>query len=142
MALPRMAYYRTLFYSAVVFNLCVASIFVFGFGWLHAAVGGGELPDVPLLQMFIVLSGGSIFLFGIIYLFAGLRLESAESNLLIALGAIGKLTFFIILLAYALNDVSPWGLVGLAAVDLLYALLFTECLWFKTTQRRKQVVVS
>ena len=84
----------------------------------------------------------SEFLFGIIYLFAGLRLESAESNLLIALGAIGKLTFFIILLAYALNDVSPWGLVGLAAVDLLYALLFTECLWFKTTQRRKQVVVS
>ena len=33
-------------------------------------------------------------------------------------------------------------LVGLPAVDLLYALLFTECLGYKTTQRRKQVVLS
>lgn len=93
--MPRKTYFHALFYSGAVFNALVAVAFGFAFSGFFRILGGGSLPETPLLQLFIELVALAIFCFGVLYFFAGRWLEAPESNLLIALGAVGKLAFLV-----------------------------------------------
>jgi hypothetical protein len=134
----RIRYYHALFYSGAVFNVLVAATFAFSFNWLYTLLGGEAVPDVPLLQLFTDLMGLAILLFAPVYFFAGWWLEKEESNLLITLGAVGKILFFAIVFGYAMAGLTAWGLVAVGVVDLLYAAFFIECLRYKSAHTNRQ----
>jgi hypothetical protein len=100
-------------------------------------IGGGELPQIPLLKLFIVLMGLAIGLFGGVYYQAGRRFEYEDSGFLITLGVVGKLAFFSLVLVYALRGDIPWGMVALGFVDFMYSLLFIESLIYKSNQSQQ-----
>ena len=134
----RIRYYHALFYSGAVFNVLVAATFAFAFDWFYTLLGGESVPDIPLLQLFSDLMGLAILLFAPVYFFAGRWLEKEESNLLITLGAVGKILFFAIVFGYAMAGLTAWGLVAVGVIDLLYAALFIECLRYKSAHTKRQ----
>lgn len=130
----RIDYYHKMYKSAVIFNIAVAATFVLGFEPLYTMIGGGEMPQIPLLKLFILLMGLAIGLFGGVYYQAGRRFEYEDSVFLITLGVVGKLAFFSLVLTYALKGDIPWGMVGVGLVDFVYSLLFIESLMYKSKQ--------
>lgn len=131
METSRLRYYKKMYFSAVLFNALVAATFLLAFEPLYTLIGGGHVPQIPLLQLFILLMGIAIGLFGVVYYLAGRRFEYRDSSPLIATGVAGKLIFFFVVLCYTLRQDIPWGMMGIAIVDLLYSALFIESLIYK-----------
>jgi hypothetical protein len=133
----RIGYYRAVFYSGAVFNVIAATVFAFAFGTFYELLGGETVPDIPLLHLFTDLTALAILLFSPVYFFAGYWLEKEESNLLIALGAVGKILFFSVVFSYAVAGLTFWSLVWVGVIDLVYAALFIECLLYKSSYRKR-----
>lgn len=132
MTCSRLSYYHWLFHSAALFNTVIAISFIFFFDALFQFVGGNPVPDLPLLHLFIEITGFAILLFGYLYFHAGRRVEKPESAFLMAFGAVGKVVIFVLMLRYTLAGHLPWGLMAVAVIDLIYALLFLECIRYKS----------
>jgi hypothetical protein len=133
----RIAYYHKMFNSAAAFNALVTAAFLLAFEPLYALAGGGVVPPIPLLEMFILIVGVAVGLFGVVYFQAGRRFEYEDSGFLISLGVVGKLAFFVLVLSYTLRGAIPWGMMGVALVDLLYSALFIESLMYKSKQSQQ-----
>lgn len=135
--IPKNRYYRAVFYSATLFNMSVAISFVLAFEQFYPLMGGGAVPQAPLFNLFLQLTMGAIFLFGVMYYLIG-RQPMAESSALLAIfGIVGKLFFFLLMSAYAVLGFIPWGLASLSFVDLFYALLFIEYMLCRSSVVRR-----
>jgi hypothetical protein len=129
---PRLRYYRAMFYSATVFNLCVSVSFVLAFDRLYPLMGGGDLPEAPLFWLFFQLTAGAILLFGAMYYLVARRPDAEGSGILAGLGIVGKLTFFFVMSGYAMAELIPWGLAAVSFLDLFYSLLFIEYMLYRS----------
>ena len=132
----RIRYYHAVFYTGAIFNVLAAATFAFAFDLFYEFLGGEPVPDIPLLHLFTDLMGLAILLFSPVYFFAGRWVEKQESNLLITLGAVGKILFFAVVFGYAAAGLTGWSLVAVGVVDLVYAALFIECLLYKSARKK------
>lgn len=114
---------RRLLWIAAVFNLGGALMFAFPAGPIGQLAG---LPaDVPLiyralLTLFVLLFGGT---------YAWLAAQAQINRPLLALGAIGKFSAFLCVLALWLAGESRLVSVAVISGDLVFAGLFARWLW-------------
>ena len=133
----RRVYLQVLFFSAALANVCVALQFFFAFQRFSNWLGVANVPETPLLFMYVRLFAVAVFMFGIAYLMAGCWPTSQTSFCLIAFGAAGKAAVFGIMLTYVVVADVPWRHAALTFFDLLYAILFVEYLfWFRRSEDR------
>lgn len=90
------------------------------------------LPDAPPFYLWILAVW--IFGFGICYLWMALK-QSCE-RLFIVIGAIGKLSFFSLMLIFALNGEIPLRAPLAVVGDLIFGILFVIWL-FKDSANKK-----
>lgn len=138
MTMSRVRYYRAMFYSGTIFNFSVAISFVLAFENFYPLLGGGDIPQSPLFSLFLQITMGLVFLFGVIYGLIGYRPEAESSGILASLGIAGKLFFFFIMSGYAAAGLIPWGLAALTFVDLFYSLLFIEYMLYRSSVAKQE----
>jgi hypothetical protein len=112
---------NTLFVSSAV-NLLGAITFVPAFRLLRDR---SQFPDAHPLYLWII----SIWIlaFGAGYLY--MALTRRPDKIFIAVGAAGKLSFFVLLLCYSLGGLFPLSTAFSAIVDLILAVIFIGWLW-------------
>lgn len=127
----RVAYYHTLYRSAMIFNFLAGVGFIVGFASFYRMIGGGELPSHPVVPMLLTLLGFAIAIFGLVYNRAGQRYEYIDGDFLMALSAFAKIAFTFIVVGYVYTADIPVGVLWVVAIDFLYGLLFAESLIYK-----------
>lgn len=68
-----------------------------------------------------------ILFFGVAYLYLGVT--GAIEKVFVAVGAAGKLSFFVLLLAYSLSGMLPMMAATAGIGDLIFGSIFTIWLW-------------
>jgi hypothetical protein len=111
---------RSALWASVALNLLGVAVF------LPAALGhqGGLLP-IPAPRFYAAQVGLTIGLFGGVY--AWLAMQAEIDRPLVVVGALGKLGFFVLFVAYGIAGDVPWGVVAQATPDLALAAVF---LWW------------
>jgi hypothetical protein len=138
MTVSRVRYYRAMFYSGAIYNFSVAISLVLAFENFYPLLGGGDIPQSPLFSLFLQITMGLVFLFGVIYGLIGYRPEAESSGILASLGIAAKLLFFFIMSGYAAAELIPWGLAALTFVDLFYSLLFIEYMLYRSSVAKQE----
>ncbi len=127
--MTRADYHRQLFLSAAIFNWLVG----FGFIFLYRPVLGVLAPEtLPQHTLFLHLFAVVVICFGISYL--QISRDCKRHPDLIKQGALAKAAIFFMVFGYWLGELIDWKLLSLAAVDLIYSLLFIECLRYQRQQ--------
>ncbi|WP_145999245.1 hypothetical protein [Oceanicoccus sp. KOV_DT_Chl] len=127
-SIPYSQYYQYMFYSAALFNISVAVSLVVDFESLYFLMGGENISLDPIARLFMQLSMGAVFLFGVMYGLIGRQPTAVGNSALALLGIVGKVFFFLMMTVYGLREIIPWGFASLSFVDLIYSLLFFEYL--------------
>jgi len=118
-----MSAHRTLFTLAALFNFVVAILLVFGNATTWKLFGMAEPPHETLfVQLFAVF----VALFGVAYFWIGIA--PAGKRPLIQISAAGKLTIFASIVLEAAAGNAPVVMIGPAAGDLVFAILFLRSL--------------
>jgi hypothetical protein len=115
--------HRTLFTVAALFNFVVAALLVFGNAATWRLFGLASPPQEPLfVQLFAVF----VALFGAAYLWIGFAPEGKRP--LVQISAFGKLTIFVTIVLEHFAGNAPAMMIGPAAGDLVFAILFLRTL--------------
>lgn len=136
--MSRDQYYRVLFASALIFNVLASIVFWFGFDSVYLFMEGSSVPDEPLLHMFIQFVSLAILAFGVVYFVAGLWRDRLEGRVLLALSGVVKVLFVGIILMHTLAGNISWVMPVGFLIDLIYAVLFFECLYFQLQLIKRQ----
>lgn len=116
MPIPR--WMRTAMYATAALNAVGAIIFLPGMSALRAITG---LPDSNE-PLYMVMTGMFIFIFGLAYL--AVAVTARADRLLVALSALGKLSFAAILTGFALSGSLPCRTPFIAVPDVVFAVIF------------------
>ncbi len=116
---------RRALWCSVAFNLMGALMFLFPEGPLGRLVGM-PVPVPPLYNSTVALF---IVLFGVAY--AWLARSPVIDRASVAFGAIGKASFFFLVLSFWISGAAPGLMVLAASGDLMFAAFFARWLLFK-----------
>jgi hypothetical protein len=116
---------RRVMLAAALLNTLGAVTFIPAFSGLRAQ---GHLPNDahPIYLWMIALW---IFFFGVAYLYLGIT--GRVEKVFIAVGAAGKLSFFGLLLGFALAGDLPFQAASSGIADLVFGTIFTVWLWVR-----------
>lgn len=114
--------HRTLFTVAALFNFVVAALLVLGNATTWQLFGMAPPNETLFVQLFAVF----VALFGGVYAWIAIAPEGKRP--LIQLSAFGKLTIFATVVIEAIAGNAPVMMVGPAAGDLVFAILFLRAL--------------
>jgi hypothetical protein len=120
------SYYRAMFYSAAVFNVCAGFAMLAAFDEMYQFTGGAPVPQAPVFNLLLHLVSALVLLFAGVYYWLGRDPAWSAGRPVALISLLGKLLFFGVFTAYAMAGLAPWPLVALFFVDFIYALLFLE----------------
>jgi hypothetical protein len=113
---------RTLFIVAALFNFAVAALLVFGNATTWKLFGLPPPREMLFVQMFAVF----VALFGVAYFWIGVAPDGKRP--LIQFSAAGKISVFAAIVLEHFAGNAPAMLIGPAAGDLVFAILFLRSL--------------
>jgi hypothetical protein len=108
---------RAALYATAAMNILGSVTFVPHFSGLRARF---ELPESHPLYLLII--GTWVLAFGLCYLW--MAVSSRRDRIFVAIGAVGKLSFFALLALFAARGDLPLAAVGAGSGDLLFGLIF------------------
>ncbi len=115
---PLPTWMRGALYATAIMNLLAAAAFLPAAEPLRAAAG---LPPADR-SFYVVTAGLFVLLFGGGYLWAAVA--GRADQLFIGVAAVGKLSFFALLVGYWTAGALPLRAPGLGAADLVFGVLF------------------
>jgi len=117
-------YYRNLFLIGAIWNWSATTIFFFAYEPIFS-LAGMEVPANPLfLRLFLSLA----FVFGIGYYWVSR--DIANNHAIVKLGIMGKLSVFVLMTFYWIEGDVKLSLVPTGVVDLIFAILYLEFLFY------------
>ena len=119
-------YYRNLFFIGAIWNWMVAIVSTFFYHPMFRLLG----MDDPVYPGILYTFFGVVFVFGIGYYWISRDLENNDN--IVKMGILGKTWVFAVALYYAIVGDFHWLLVLPGTVDLVFAGLFIEFLFWKT----------
>ncbi len=129
---PKHRYYQLMFVSAAFYNWSATLIWLLSFEQMYAFMGGGDVPQAPIFNLFMQLVALLLSLFGGIYFCIGRDPDSAIGRPFAIIGIIAKVIFVCLFTCYAISGSVPWAMAALVFVDLLWAALFLEYIFYQS----------
>jgi hypothetical protein len=123
-------YYRYLFLIGAIWNWSATTIFFFAYEQIFS-LAGMEVPANPLfLRLFLSLA----FVFGIGYYWVSR--DITNNHAIVKLGIMGKLCVFVLMTYYWVEGYVKLSLVPTGVVDLIFAILYLEFLFYFPSVRK------